>query len=239
MKILSLGLDNSILNKSSTLAERAVKYGNLVEKYDIIVPGPKAEKISLSEKVKVYGSDGRGKLARFFKILEIGKKLWREEKYDIITVQDQYYLALVGLKLARKFKVGLEIQVHGFEKFYGLRKLIARYVLPRAEVVRCVSQRLEKQLISQFGVPEEKILIVPIYAPRATHYAPRATRQGKNFIFLTVGRLASVKNIELQIRALAAVVKKFPQTKLWIVGDGAQRKKLEKLCKELRVTRYE
>ena len=216
MKILALGLDNSILNKASNLAVRVIEYGNLVEKYNVIVPSAKKEEISLSEKVIAYGSGGGNKLMQFFKIYNLAKKILREEKYNIITVQDQYYLALIGLCLVKKIKLGLEIQVHGFEKYYGLRKLIAKYVLPRASSVRCVSQRLKKQLINELGIKKEKITVVPIFVDTAN--LPPLQRgikggdrlcptfkggiRGVNFIFLTVGRLVPVKNISLQIEAM-------------------------------------
>ena len=167
MKILSLGLDNSILNKTSALAERTVMYGELVEKYAVIVPDKKSEKIQLSEKVKACGSGGNNKLAQLIKIYCLAKKILSEEKYSVITVQDQYYLALIGLRLSKKVKVGLEIQVHGWEKYYGLRKLIAKYVLPRAGAVRCVNQRLKKRLVGEFNVMENKITVAPIFVDTA------------------------------------------------------------------------
>jgi len=237
MKILSLGLDNSLLDKNSRLAERIVGYGNLVDKYIVIVPSDKDEEIILSDKVKIFGIDGKNKAIKFLRIFGVARRMLREEKYDVITVQDQYFLALLAYGLARKFKIGLEIQVHGFEKFFGLRKIIAKFVIPRTDAVRVVSQRLRKQLINDFGVKEEKITVVPIYTGCVTHNAQRITADG-NFIFLTVGRLVPVKNISLQIKALAIIVKQFPQVKLLIVGDGAERKKLEKICYELCVTRY-
>lgn len=238
MRILSLGLDNSVLNKSSALVKRVIEYGALVEKYTVIVPSLKKEKVKLSEKATAYGVYGFNKLWQFIKIYRIAVKLLWAEKYDIITVQDQYYLALIGYLLAKKFKLGLEIQVHGFEKYYGLRKLIAKYVLARASAIRCVSQRLKRKLVDNFKVAQEKITVAPIFSEHTMGNAQRITNRGEDFIFLTVGRLVSVKNIELQIKALAAVVKKFSKVKLWIVGDGIQRKKLEQLCQTLRVTRY-
>lgn len=244
MKILNLSLDNSAINKTSAWAARALDYGSLVEKYTVVVPSQTKEKIELSEKVKVYGSGGAGKIAQFYNLCQIAKKILQEEKYDVITVQDQYYLALIGLKLARKYRVGLEIQVHGFERYGGLRKLIAKYVLPRASVVRCVSQRLKKQLINEFGVAEEKIMVVPIYttinsekpfdklrvygASNKQLTINNKKNDGK-FIFLTVGRLVPVKNIGLQIEAMAEMVKKYPATELWIVGDGPERENLIRL----------
>lgn len=235
MKILSLGLDNSILNKTSALAQRIIEYGGLVEKYTVIVPNQRNEKIELSDEVKAYGSGGGNKLRQFIKIYNIAKKLLREEKYDVMTVQDQYYLALVGVLLVKKFKLGLEIQIHGWEKYYGIRKLIAKYVLPRANAVRCVSQRLKKQLVNEFRVKEEKITVVPIYAQGTRHKAQDTRQKDKKFIFLTVGRLVPVKNIGLQIEAMKEVAKKYPDAELWIIGDGPEKKNCELLIADHRL----
>ena len=264
MKILSLGLDNSILEKTSALALRVVEYGNLVEKYTVIVPSRKNEKNELSNKVITHGSGGSSKITQFFKIYKLAEKLLREEKFDVITVQDQYYLALIGLCLAKKFKIGLEIQIHGFEKYYGLRKLIAKYILPRANAVRCVSQRLKKQLINDFRVKEEKIIVVPIFVdiksalslrdrtsgrsnltysefnqrlPRRPEYGSPRNDTGV-FIFLTVGRLVPGKNIGLQLEAMREVIKKYPDMELWIIGGGPERERLKKLSYELGVASY-
>ena len=228
MKILNLSLDNSAINKTSALAARVVDYGSLVEKYIVVVPGQTKEEIELSEKVRVYGSGGASKITQFFYLYQMAKKLLREEKYDVITVQDQYYLALIGLKLARKYRVALEIQVHGFEKYRGLRKLIASYVLPRADAVRCVSQRLKKQLLNDFGVASEKITVAPIFnSLKITNYKLRQKNLTDKFIFLTVGRLVPVKNIALQVEAMAEIIQKYSQAELWIVGSGPEYKNLK------------
>ena len=247
MKILSLGLDNSILNKSSVLARRVIEYGAVVEKYTVIVPSQKNANIELSEKVnhvrnsngvKVYGSGGRNKLRQFIKIYNLAKKLLPEKKYNIITAQDQYYLALIGWLLVKKFNLGLEIQIHGWEKYYGLRKLIAKYVLARANAVRCVSQRLKKQLINEFGVKEERITVAPIYCELQIANCKLRIKENKNkFVFLTVGRLVSVKNIGLQIEAMAEVVERYPDAELLIIGDGTEREKLEVRSKKLELER--
>jgi len=226
MKILSFGLDNSLLEKNSHLAMRVVGYGEIVDKYIVLVPAPKDEEKVLSNKVKVYGVGGRGKILKFLRVFNLAKKLLQGEDYDLITVQDQYYLAWLAWKLARQFKIGLEIQVHGFEKFFGWRKMIAKFVIPRADAIRVVSQRLKKQMIDDFGVKEEKITVVPIYVERISHIAYRTSPDGK-FIFLTVSRLVPVKNIEMQIRAFKNLELRFKNIELWIAGEGELREKLE------------
>jgi len=245
MKILNLSLDKSILDKNSKAATRIVEYGNLADRYIVVVPDKDYKEIRLSEKVFVYGSGGNNKIFQLINVYRTAKKLLRHGKFDIITVQDQYYLALVGRILARKFKIGLELQIHGFEKYSGLRKIIADFAIPRANAIRCVSQRLKRQLVRDFGVREEKITVVPIFAktqfPISNFQFPNRS-QSKNledkFIFLTVGRLAAVKNINLQIRAMAEAVKKYPNVELIIVGDGPERKKLELKIKNLKLQNY-
>jgi len=240
MKVFNISIDNSVLNKNSSLAKRVVEYGNLVDEYTIIVPDKESKEIKLSEYVQAYGVKSSNKLVALYKIYSLAKKILNKEKYDIITVQDQYYLALVSLMLAKKFQLGLEIQIHGWEKFFGLRKLVARFVISKADAIRTVSQRLKKQLIDKFGVKEEKITVVPIYIERVTHNIERVTHNNK-FIFLTVGRLVSVKNIKMQIKAMANVVAQnfAPVNKkleLWIIGDGEEKEKLKVLSFKFQVS---
>lgn len=228
MKILNLSLDEKILDKESAPAKRLVGYGELAEKYAVIVPSEEAEEIELSSRVKVYGSGGRSKLARFLKLYQRARKILSKENFSVITIQDQYYLAFLGWRLAKKFRMGLEIQAHGFEKFSGLRKIIAHFILPRADSVRAVSQRLKKQLISEFNIAEEKITVAPVYSELGIIRAEaRVKDKGGRFIFLTVGRLVPVKNIKIQIAAIKEIIKQEKNIELWVVGEGAERKELE------------
>ena len=225
MKVLSLSLDKTILDRNSNPAKRVVEYGDLVDGLAFVAPDKDHKEVRLSEKVFVYGSGGGNKISKLINIYRLGVKILRLNKFDVITVQDQYYLALVGLFLAKKFKIGLELQIHGFEKFFGLRKIIAKFAIPRADSIRCASQRLKKQLINDFGAREEKITVASIRAEiKITNFENKISNRSGNdkFIFLTVGRLVPIKNIGLQIKATIEVIKKYPNTELWIVGDGQE-----------------
>lgn len=227
VKILSISLDKKILEYKSAVSRRTITYGELVDKYIVLAPSPKEIKFKLSDKVEAYGSGGANKIFQFFKIYSLGKKILGQEKFDLITVQDAYYMALAAYVLARKYKLGLEIQIHGFEKFSGLRKLITKYILPKANSIRVVSQRLKSELINDFNIPAERITVVPIFSEsRITNHESRI-KDANKFIFLTVGRLVPVKNIGLQIEAMEKVVIQYPDTELWIVGDGPERKNYE------------
>src|SRR3989344_2190275 len=238
MKILNISLDKNILDKDSAAAKRMVEYGNLVERYTILVLADRNQEFGLSDKVKVIAIRKSNKFFSLLKLKRRAAEVLNYENYNIITVQDAYFIGLIALKLAKKFHLGLEAQVHGFEKFSGVRKLLAKKVLRNADAVRVVSQRLKRQLIGDFGVAEEKITVVPIYSEHSTRNTQHITYTNDKFIFLTVGRLVPVKNVSLQIKATRHIVKQFPQAELWIVGDGEQRQALEELCYPLPVTRY-
>ncbi|MBT6691311.1 glycosyltransferase family 4 protein [Candidatus Parcubacteria bacterium] len=234
MKILGLGLDQTILDKNSALAQRAREYSDLVEKYVVIVPAQSNQKVVLSDKVMVYGVKASNKIFTLLAICKLGRKILKGDKFDVITAQDQYFLAWVAYRLARQFKNGLEIQVHGFEKFYGLRKIIAKFVLPRANVVRVVSQRLKKQLIKDFSVKENNIVVVPIYVD-TSHNLSKIDRQDDKFIFMTASRLVPVKNIGMQIDAMNKLSKEHDNVELQIFGQGPVEGELRAKVKLLKL----
>ncbi len=228
MKVISLGLDSKILDKDSAVSKRALIYGNLLEKYHIIVPGQDKE-IKLLDNIIVKGIGGN-KLIVLYKIYKYLIKLLKKEKFDLITIQDNYYLAFVGILIAKIFKIKVEIQVHGFEKFKGLRKLIFKYNIYNVDIIRVVSKRLKKQLREEYNIQDSKIYNVPVYVDIKKIQDSSITINLKeeykdHFIFLTVGRLVKVKNIELQLDVLKQIKGK---VKLIVIGDGTEKESLEK-----------
>src|SRR3989339_601956 len=172
------------------------------------------------------------------------------DKYTIITPAEKEAKVDLSEKVTvfgvvgknKMFKIGLEIQNHGFEKFSGIRKLIAKFIFPRASAVITVSKRLKNRLIQEFGVKEEKITIVPVFfKPEEFLYTrcPIGHQVSKNssdkFVFLTVGRLVPVKNIAMQIGAMAEILKARKDVELWIVGEGGLENNLKNLAKELNI----
>jgi glycosyltransferase involved in cell wall biosynthesis len=226
MKILSIGTDSSVLEQDSSTARRVGEYGLLVDQYTVIVPAERTRKTTISDKVTVYGVGGTNKFMRLYGAWKKAIELLNRDGFTVITVQDQYYLALLAFLLARKFNIGLEIQNHGWEKNQGLRKKIAKFVLPRAQAVRTVSERIKQELIDDYGVAADKITVLPVHVNVQGVKARENYEPGENFIFCTVGRLVKVKNFELQLEALAIILKEHPNCELWIVGDGPNKSKL-------------
>jgi glycosyltransferase involved in cell wall biosynthesis len=239
LKILSLGVDKSALDRNSKLASRLLGYSELFKNFFLIVPASENAVVELSEKIKIFGVGPRNKFFTLFNIYFFANRLIGQEKLNLIIVQDPYYLALLAWLLAKKNKIGWEIQIHGFEKKHGLRKFLANFLIPRASAWRVVSQRLANELVGEYKISRDKITVVPIYAELQVKNSPEfqeasklKTKEDKeSFIFLTVGRFVPVKNIVLQIEALVEVVKKYSNVELWIVGEGLEIKNYESKIK--------
>ncbi len=63
--------------------------------------------------------------------------------------------------------------------------------------------------------------------------APPADKESGTFVLLFVGRVADIKDMPTMLRAFAQAVKRVPQLRLWIVGDGPARAKLEASAERL------
>lgn len=235
MNILSFGTDSSVLNPTSPLAQRVRDYGSMVDKYDVVVTNTESKTVKLSEKITIYGVDSKNKIFGLIRFFLVSYNLLKKDKYNIITVQDQYFIAFLGLLLCRWFGIGLHLQIHGWEKFGGVRAKIAQYVLVRANEVRTVSGRLKKQLVDDFGVQEKNITVVPMHVKVSMTAQRKQDDKDENnkFVFLTVGRLVPVKNIEMQINAVKELVGNNKNIELLIVGDGPGRNGLESMISKL------
>ncbi|SUM42946.1 TarF-like protein [Staphylococcus petrasii] len=60
----------------------------------------------------------------------------------------------------------------------------------------------------------------------------------EDFKIASVGRLSPEKGFDLLIEAVSKVVKKYPNTKLYIMGEGVEKNKLTKLIKKLKLENH-
>lgn len=250
MKVLSISLDPQSLDAESVVSTRAKSYGTIVSEYFVVVPAPARMHLKLASNINVFGSGGVSKVTRLWRTFWLINKIIREQKIDVITVQDPYYLGFVCLMLAKYYHLGLEMQILGLEKISPLRNALAKFSLPRASIVRALSPRLYERLHNEYGIPYEKMRIVTIYvevkklglniATLDAHEQKKfdaATSEFNNtykdkFNFLTVSRLVPIKNISLQLQAVQNLKEKHPEIFLHIVGGGPESENIAKEIKE-------
>ena len=94
----------------------------------------------------------------------------------------------------------------------------------------------------QWGVPREKMVkIVPgvdsvVFHPqgKSSYLVEKHNLQDKQVI-MTVGRLDERKGHDMVIRAMAQVIKRFPNSKYMIVGKGREEQRLKSLTANLKL----
>ena len=179
-----------------------------------------------------------------FKIKNLGE--------TVVSTQDPFETGLVGYFLKRKFNFPLQLQIHTdflspyFRRSFlnKIRVLISRFIIPRANGIRVVSEVISDSIKKEF--PNLKIIpdILPIFIDidGLTNPSNLLTRSVSRFEglllkykfkILMASRLTKEKRIDIALRTFKKVISKFPHAGLIIAGDGDQRKKLQNLVQKL------
>jgi glycosyltransferase involved in cell wall biosynthesis len=85
-------------------------------------------------------------------------------------------------------------------------------------------------------VPERKITRVYNGAAPMARAAKEQWPPKSGFTLVYVGRLAAIKNHALLLKAFRAALSIMPSLRLWMVGEGSERKMLESLVAELGIS---
>ena len=107
------------------------------------------------------------------------------------------------------------------------------FVLRHANIVTTPSAYLTETVIRAYGVRKERT-VVNYNAADKTEVLP-FTAQPVSHQIVTTARLVEWKGIDGIIRAVARLVKEFPDVRLLIAGDGPEEKHLKELTAELGV----
>lgn len=242
MKILIIGSDRELFNQNSAVSKRTIEYAMVAGEISVIVfnVGLQQE-IVLFDKVKVYPTNSLNKYLSVFDAIKIGAKIIKERGIEIISTQDPFEAGLAGLLLKKNTGVALNVQIHGdfFSNQYywrrswldKIRRQIAKKVLPGANSVRVVSQRVADSL-SKFNIDQDKIVVAPIYVDTAKFTNQPATIDLRQefpgqFVILSVGRLVKEKNLGMLLEAVSQLVKKGSQVALAIAGKGEEEDSLK------------
>ena len=235
LKILMISSDRKLFEEKSAVSERIKEYGSLVGELHIVIFALKSLGLGakqIAPNVWLYPTNSSSRwfyvhdAARIGKAVVFNKKFVRGEA--LITTQDPFESGWAALKVKKRWRLPLEVQIHTdpnspyFSGFLNrIRKIIAKRVLANADSVRDV-----KTL--PIYVDKEKI-------ENAKISFDLHARFGWRFILLSVSRLTREKNLSLALKVLAIVIEKFPDSGLVIVGSGPEEANLKYLAKKLGV----
>ena len=167
-------------------------------------------------------------------------KVVRNGKFDLIHTHG-YRCDFIGITLAKLTGLPIISTCHGFIsndanlRFYNKLDL---FLLKYADRVMAVSERIKTDLILG-GIRESRVTLVQNAVGQNENGEPLALRRkekrqelninGKEFVVGYVGRLSEEKGIKYLIQAFVALVNAGLPLKMMVIGDGPQKKELERL----------
>ncbi|MDO8576566.1 MAG: glycosyltransferase, partial [bacterium] len=113
------------------------------------------------------------------------------------------------------------------------RRRIADEVLPAAHGVRVVSERVKQSLVARYRTRIPEPSVIPVAVDPAVPPPVRFPVRPFSFSLVCVGRLEPEKRIEDILAALKLVVAHYPMVGLFVVGEGSERTKLERMVRTL------
>jgi len=174
MNIVNIGTDKTLVGgpKLGDAVERHARYGEFVENLDIIVYTNKSENLrtfSLSENVTGHPTNSLSKVFFYIDAISEFKKIYTKNRVDIVVCQDPFLPGLAGLAIKKKYGVKLQVNFHGDfwdnpawleERWINRLFLkISKFVVPRADAVRVMSEGQKNKLILE-GIDPEKIFVI-------------------------------------------------------------------------------
>jgi glycosyltransferase involved in cell wall biosynthesis len=117
-----------------------------------------------------------------------------------------------------------------------------RRLYPRAEKIICLSDAMLEDMAQHFGIPREKL--VRIYNPvdvgalRRLAAAQENPYQGNGPRLLFAGRLQREKGADLLLDAMPAVIQRFPEVHLTVLGEGPEEPGLRAQAARLGIVQH-
>lgn len=112
-----------------------------------------------------------------------------------------------------------------------------RWLYRRSDAILCQSEAMARDLADAIGIEPDRIRVLPnpidIDEVRRVTQDESRERTGTGQHLLAVGRLSREKGFDILLEALVRVRASFPGADLVIAGDGAEKSRLETLCREL------
>ena len=173
----------------------------------------------------------------FFSIIKtipLLAEIIKKEQIDIVHARSRVP-AWIAFFACRRTQRPMITTCHG----YYAKHLFSR-AMGWGKFVICPSQIIAKHMIEDFGVPLEKIQLVPrgVDMEKFT-FIPPDKKEKKAFHIGMIGRITPIKGHTYFLKAIAKLVRKVNNIpiKVWIVGDASERYQGYKYELELLVKR--
>ncbi len=161
----------------------------------------------------------------------------RSSKPNILFVSMMPTLAFISLLISgQKSKVKLIISIQGYPRDNFIRSILWKIVFNRADMVITESENLKQKIKDMTGVSKNLKFIYNPHFERQDEIVPDLDFKKPIFKYiLGIGRLTQQKNFSLLLNSFN-ILDEFSGLNLIIIGDGEQRKFLERMSKKLNIS---
>lgn len=161
------------------------------------------------------------------------KKIVRDEEIDIIHTHHRmaaFYVALAGLHKKCLF-------INTSHNTFQNRRFFTRFAFKHAKLVTC-GEMVKKNITEYFGIKSEKVEVItnavkPFTDDIVEEKMIKDCKMNGDVVIGNIGRLSEQKGMEYYVKAVPNVIKKHPNVKFFVIGEGEDRKKLEALISDL------
>lgn len=243
--LLMLSGDNSIARGLESPFDRMLaRFVQYWQRIDVITPSaPDAQPRTLHERVFVHPAPYHRLFQPYF-IWRKGRELMRERTYDLVTSHDFgfFYNGIGAYNLLRRRDVPYVSEIHhveGYPQAVNNRERLWRWVAGRyipfatrhVQAFRVVNALDTPRVLHRFGVPPDKILVLPSLYIDHDIYRPMPDVEPL-YDMLFVGRLSANKGIFTILEALRLLAQHNPAITLGIRGEGDLRPRIDAFIKE-------
>ncbi len=166
------------------------------------------------------------------------------ERYNLLAFGGAWASRKLGIPYILEVNADLLEERNAQEnREHGIRKLFAewttRFCFKSANRIFCVSTQLKDHLVQKWNLDAGQIVVLPNAADTeafGNHYDVKSIRFRLNLknepVVMFVGGFYLWHDLELLVDSFTQVLRKVPDAKLVLIGDGRTRSKVEKLIEE-------
>lgn len=158
-----------------------------------------------------------------------------------------------GYILKRIWFPNIKLVFHEHGKIFRnkwLYNFFLKHTQNKVDLFVVVSEATKQKLMENAGIPEEKIKVLYNFVdlkkfnPEIIKKYDTDKQRAKlgieknDFVVGFVGRLVHLKNVDKIIESLPLIIPEIPRIKLIVVGDGPEKKELQKLVNNLKLKEY-
>ncbi len=244
IQIISLSASPKFLDYNSTQIKNLQDQAKKIENHILINFQKVKYEVEKKENIIFIKVPRIKTLFYIYKIKKEIKNHINSKIKTIITAGNPFDLGILGIIFKFILKYPLNIQIHTdlyaknfikAKKRHYLYFLISKMTLPFANSIRTVSENTKNILKKKYP---NKLIKNIIEIADFSNIKINTEKNKDGLLYLCPSRYDNGKNLENLILAFIDFHKKFPDTKLKIIGGGILEKKLKKLISENSANKY-